>query len=104
MVPSIRVNLMKYGKARSWLDPCFHACVEGREERERVLSVFGRIKPSSVTILSKNQMFNLILLIYLVYRQYINKFEINIYSFATKNKIKSKVLFAFNDKGFFSNT
>ena len=50
MVPSIRVNLMKYGKARSWLDSCFHTCVEGREKRERVLSVFGRIKPSSLTL------------------------------------------------------
>ena len=34
MVPSIRVNLMKDGKARSWLDPCFHTCVEERRERE----------------------------------------------------------------------
>ena len=31
MVPSIRVQLMQYGKAHSWLDSCFHTCDEERE-------------------------------------------------------------------------
>ena len=39
MVPSIRVQLMQYGKAHSLLDSCFHTCDEERESFECIWTI-----------------------------------------------------------------